>query len=414
MKIVYITDKILFNSVGKIVLTEASEMVKLGHKVYIVCAHTNSYIKNIYPDFIWHDLNYQEYGRTRYWLSLVPNLRVKKIKEILSCIKPDVVHIHNIHQYLSFFVFFIARKYARKVFYTTHDVMSFHYGKLVEFLPSNIEKMRYDPDLMKHKFDYKVDVFQQIKRFRKRIVPFRGTIIKHYINDADKVFAVSGELKKTLNDNGIKNVDILYNPIDVNLYSSIEDELNKFKDKHNLKNKKIILFGGRLSYHKGYRQFLRSFERTLNKNYEVVGVVLGVDQKFKNRIINESSKDLLNNMFLSEYLSSEEYVIAMLSSDIVVIPSICFDSAPLMVMEAMACKKPVVATCFGGAKEIVRHKETGYIVNPFNIDELTERILDIILNDEIAQEFGEKGLETVKNNFSVKKHIDKLLEYYNE
>ena len=78
----------------------------------------------------------------------------------------------------------------------------------------------------------------------------------------------------------------------------------------------------------------------------------------------------------------------------------------------MACKKPVIATCFGGSREAVIDGETGYIVNPFNIDKLADKIIYLLKNSEVARKFGEAGYERVKKEFSSEKMIGDYLNWY--
>jgi len=78
----------------------------------------------------------------------------------------------------------------------------------------------------------------------------------------------------------------------------------------------------------------------------------------------------------------------------------------------MACRKPVIATYFGGSREAVKDGETGYIVNPFNIEELAEKIIYLLKNPEIAEKFGEAGYERVKEKFSLEKMMQNYLRWY--
>ncbi len=412
MKVVYVLDDLYsFNAISKIVQMEAKGFVSLGWDVYIITSKSKSIDLDISGAKII-DLPLKKKERAvRFYATLKNPFLEKEFAKIVRNISPDVVHFHNIHEYFCFSLFKVARKYARRVFYTAHDVMSFHYGKLTEFLPRNIEQMRYDPDLMGYEFDYRVSIFQQIKRFKKRVIPSRRLFIRHYIGYLDRVFAVSNELRKALGANGIANTDVLYNPIDTDLYDDVRGDIDRFKDKYNLKNKKVVLFGGRISYQKGQNQIIKALIEILKKDKDVVLMVLGVDSVVRSKIMSLYS-DLSDHLVLMEYLRGDDLKTAFLSSDLAVVPSIYMDPCPLIIMEAMAYKKPVVATCFGGAKEIVRHKETGYIVNPFNISELSECILDLLSDEKKREEFGKRGFENVRNNFSVEKHINNLVEHY--
>jgi len=80
----------------------------------------------------------------------------------------------------------------------------------------------------------------------------------------------------------------------------------------------------------------------------------------------------------------------------------------------MACKKPVVATCFGGSCEVVIDGKTGYIVNPFNTKEMADKVIDLLKNPEKARQFGEAGYERVKNEFNLEKMVNNYLARYNK
>ncbi len=74
---------------------------------------------------------YSNYNaRFRSYVSLWNPSLVGKVKNILKKEKPDIVHAHNIHHFLSYRALVHARKYSKALFLTVHDSMPFHYGKL--------------------------------------------------------------------------------------------------------------------------------------------------------------------------------------------------------------------------------------------------------------------------------------------
>ena len=100
------------------------------------------------------------------------------------------------------------------------------------------------------------------------------------------------------------------------------------------------------------------------------------------------------------------------SADIFVSPSVCFDSFPTVNLEAMACKKPVITSCFGGSREVVVDNSTGYIINPFDIDNFANKIIDLLTDPSKAKSFGEKGYDRLVSNFTLEGQTKKLLKYY--
>ena len=120
------------------------------------------------------------------------------------------------------------------------------------------------------------------------------------------------------------------------------------------------------------------------------------------------------NIINTGWLSGDFLKAAFYASDVVIMPSICLDTFGMVNVEAMACKKPVVATCFGGSREVVLDGETGYIVNPFNIEEMAGKIVYLLNNPDIAKKLGEAGYERVKKEFNLEKMVNSYLSWYNE
>lgn len=74
------------------------------------------------------------------------------------------------------------------------------------------------------------------------------------------------------------------------------------------------------------------------------------------------------------------------------------------IIEAMACGAPVVAWNVGGPTETVSHLETGYLVEPYDVDEFAQRMLALLRDPELARAMGLRGVERAREYFSYERH----------
>lgn len=84
------------------------------------------------------------------------------------------------------------------------------------------------------------------------------------------------------------------------------------------------------------------------------------------------------------------------------------ENFPYSILESMAMEIPVVATVVGGVPDIVDHGTTGLLVQPQNQEALSEAILVLLGDREIAKKMGREGKRKVLNQFSTKQMIEKV------
>jgi len=115
---------------------------------------------------------------------------------------------------------------------------------------------------------------------------------------------------------------------------------------------------------------------------------------------------------LGGWLEGAELATAYRLADVVVSPSICFDSFPTVNLEAMAAGTPVVTTCFGGAGEAVIDGETGYVVNPYNIEALAGALARLLTDDALRCAMGHAGQERIRQQFTLQHQAEAMIEVY--
>ncbi|HEB71325.1 MAG TPA: glycosyltransferase family 1 protein [Nitrospirae bacterium] len=176
-------------------------------------------------------------------------------------------------------------------------------------------------------------------------------------------------------------------------------------------NEKMIVAAGRLSPEKGHKYLVDAVHKMRESSFEVSIVVcgegvcesdlkrrarkLGVYDKFRFVGFRRDINDIFNAM------------------DLLVLPSLT-EGLPNVVLEAFACKKPVVATDVGGVPEVVEDGVNGFLVPPERPDLMAEAMAKILGSADEARRMGEAGYDTVKSNFNFQNQAKKLEKIYEE
>ncbi len=179
----------------------------------------------------------------------------------------------------------------------------------------------------------------------------------------------------------------------------------------------IITLVGRINRLKGHKLLLNSFIKNFSRQKNVKILFVGspvVGQEKYLREIEEiiKSNELTESVKILPFTKNLDLIWHI--TDIAVMPSTEAESFGLVAVEAMLAKKPVIGSNHGGLTEIIIHNETGFLVEPNSVNDLTQALERLILNPELRKTLGEKGYERAINEFSIKRHIEKIEAIFNK
>jgi len=101
------------------------------------------------------------------------------------------------------------------------------------------------------------------------------------------------------------------------------------------------------------------------------------------------------------------------NADIFVLPSL-WEGLPVALMEAMACGVACIASDVGDVKELIKNEEDGLIVEPKNVDQITNSILRLINDRDFMERIGSSARKKIKKYFSSVKMINSFEKLYNQ
>lgn len=182
------------------------------------------------------------------------------------------------------------------------------------------------------------------------------------------------------------------------------------------KDKNILLFFGQIKKVKGLDILIRALREVINRNENVLLLIAGKvwEDSFDNyqKIIDELKLEKYIRSDI-KYIPDEEIGYYFSAADINVLPYInVYQSG--VVQLAYAYKKAVIATKVGGFTEVVLDHKTGLLVEPNNVKDLSNAILELIGDEPKIIEMGRKGNEYIKENYSWKDIAEKISKQYEE
>lgn len=233
-----------------------------------------------------------------------------------------------------------------------------------------------------------------------------------FIKFFEKIIAVSDPIKQDMLKKGIleDKIAVVYNGIDAEKFQKTFD---KKKLKAELKipvNSKVLGTVGALINEKGHLYFIEAANKILKIYPEIKFLIVGdgcCRKKLEKKVDNLHIRK--NIIFAGLRTDMPEIYSVM---DVFVLPSL-IEGMPMVLLEAMASVKPVIATNVGSVSKVVLDNNTGILVNPGDVESLSNAMLFMINNDEAAKEFAKNGLKKIQNDFLSEHMCKRYVEIYN-
>jgi len=181
---------------------------------------------------------------------------------------------------------------------------------------------------------------------------------------------------------------IIPNGIDVQHFGGAHVQpIEKYKD-----GRPNVLFVGRLEKRKGFHYLIRAFPYIVEAIPDARLLVVGAyDKEDKEPFVHYARMHHLSSVRFVGRVSSEELPRYYKTCDVFCAPSTGFESFGIVLLEAMAAGKPIVATDIPGYRSVLEHGQEGLLVEPENEQALAKAIVKLLRNATLCREMGEHG-----------------------
>jgi glycosyltransferase involved in cell wall biosynthesis len=189
---------------------------------------------------------------------------------------------------------------------------------------------------------------------------------------------------------------------------------SQFMQQHGLERcKALVVSTGRLEPQKDFPSLIQAMVRVCEVYPDTCLCILGEGSDRK-RIMDEVKKHgLASNVILPGAVSHEEVAGYLNACDVYVMPSI-FEGTCIAVAEASLSGKPVVATAFAGAHELVVDGKTGFRVPIRDIEAISGKIIHLLAHPKEAREMGRAARAHVMSMFNKEHNIRGVVRMWEE
>lgn len=173
--------------------------------------------------------------------------------------------------------------------------------------------------------------------------------------------------------------------------------------KHNTmkSSRPYFLFVGRLEYIKGVQNLIPLF-----REHPEFDLLIAGDGNFRSTL-EDQANGTPNISFLGR-MSQEGLAEKYQSALAVIVPSICYETFGIIIIEAFANRTPVIVNDLGALPEVVDDSNGGFVYR--NEDELLEAMKAIASDPELRNRLGENGFQAFLKNWNEDPHVDSYLE----
>ena len=201
--------------------------------------------------------------------------------------------------------------------------------------------------------------------------------------------------------------EVIPNGIDLEEFNPSVKPIKKYND-----GRLNILFVGRLEKRKGLKYLLHAYKEVKEKHAGARLLVVGPGTRYRRKMEQLAQSLKLKDVVFVGAVSNEELPCYYQTADIFCAPATGQESFGIVLLEAMALSKAVVATNIAGYASVVTNGREGLTVPPKKHKPLAQAINSLITDEDLRKELGERGRLTAEN-YSWDRVAKRVVAFYN-
>jgi len=321
----------------------------------------------------------------------------------------SMIHVKKLKLFITPKMFLYAKREVN-----TFDIIHLHEYRTFQNIIIHHYARRYGVPyvLQAHGSLPRIGSWRRLKWFYDVLFGYR------LLRDASKVIALNQMEAEHYKNMGVpeERIAIIPNGIDLSEYANLPPQ-GAFKRKFGIsEDKKVILYLGRIHRIKGIDLLIKAYAYLIKKmgNKDAVLVIAGPDDGYLNeaKALADSLRVSDSVMFVGP-LYGKDKLVAYVDSDLCALPS-RYEMFPMVLLEAYACGKPIIASNVRGLKELIIDGETALLFEAGSFRQMAEKMIYLLNDVNIALEIGKKARLLVEEKYSIDKVVNMLEKLYIE
>ena len=231
-----------------------------------------------------------------------------------------------------------------------------------------------------------------------------------------RVIAVSHYLKRVLMKRyrfDESRISVIHNGVDLEMFKPRMD-VDNLRERYGISDSPSVLYLGRMDPYKGVEYLLRAAHIVVEHIPKVKFIIAGGSRFDRSNVQDYlTSSKIRRSTIFTGYLPRSEIPLLYSACEVFCYPSM-WEGFGLTPAEAQASAKPVVAFNHCAIPEVVKHGETGILVNPGDYKKLADAIVRLLSDPDLRRRMGEEGRRRVEKLFNWDEAADKTIEVYRQ
>ena len=241
---------------------------------------------------------------------------------------------------------------------------------------------------------------------------------KRMLERANRIIAVSDFTRRELNryyKHYDSKIRVVHNGVDIDMFKPPLDKRNVKLELGFNPDDIAILSVGRLYARKGLFTLIESIPLVVKRFKKARFIISGKGQsnEMKKLVAHAERLGVRENIVFTGYYPDKKLPKLYQAADVFAF-STFYEHHPFAVLEAMSSQLPVVTTNVGGIPETIGNGKNGFMCQPFNPTEFSDRILYLLEHPRAAQEMALQARKTIVDQFDWRLIVQKVLKVYNE